>query len=404
MPASLATVDKILKEVYEGKIQDQLQDEAVGWKRIEKTSRGVESTVGGKYVTFPLRVRRNHGIGYRNENETLQAAGQQGYEAVRIKLKYGYGRVELSGQTMELADSNYQTFASVLDQEMTGIKNDIAKDTNRIFYGDGKGTLATIRTAKIANSGTTGATVDVASTKYLELGMQVDIVAAADGTVRAANRQVTAISRANRTVTISGAAGGEAALVIGDLIVRTGNYGREPNGLANLVTATGVVHELNASTEPSWAAFEDTNAGTLRPLSENMLIRNTDEVRVNGGKTSVMLASLGVRRAYFNLLSQQRRYPSTTNFAGGLTGLAFNNGREIPFVEDIDCPDSTIYGLDEDTFKIYRNSPWEWMQRDGNIWKWVQNKDAYEAVLNQYWELGINKRNANFVIKDLTEG
>ena len=49
MPATLTTVNAILKEVYEPKIQDQLQHDAVALKRIEKSSDGVVSEVGGKY-------------------------------------------------------------------------------------------------------------------------------------------------------------------------------------------------------------------------------------------------------------------------------------------------------------------------------------------------------------------
>lgn len=394
MPASLTTVNTITKEIYQGRIRNQLQEEAVGLKRIEKTSEGVESQVGGKYVTFPIRTRRNHGIGYRNELEALPQAGQQGWASVRVGLKYGYGRVQLSGQAIELADTNFQAFSSALDLEMTGLKNDIAKDSNRVFYGDGNGTLATLTATS------TGTTITVNQTKFTELGAQVDVVSPS-GTVRAANLSVTAVNTSTKVVTLSGAV---ATATTGDLVVRTGSFGREPQGLASIVTSTGTLFNVDPSVEPSWAAIVDSNSGTNRALSEGLLITNTDRVRVNGGKTSLMLMGLGVRRAYFNLLSQQRRYPSTTNFEGGFTGLAFNNGREIPMVEDVDAPDNTIYGLDEDSLKLYRNEAWSWMNRDGSIWKWKDNFDAYEAVLHQYWELGVNRRNANFVIRDLTEG
>jgi hypothetical protein len=141
-----------------------------------------------------------------------------------------------------------------------------------------------------------------------------------------------------------------------------------------------------------------------RALSEGMLITATDNVRVNGGRTSLIIAGLGVRRAYFNLLSQQRRYPSTKTFDGGFEGLTFHNGREIPVIEDPDAPPNTIYLVDESKFKIYRDKDWSWLQSDGTIWKWVHDFDAFEAVLKQYWEIGINQRNAHAVIQDVTEG
>src|SRR5690606_32569936 len=108
MPADLTTVTAITKEVYGPRIVDQLENETVLTKRIEKTSEGTTSTAGGKYVTFPLKTRRNTGISYRNENEQLQQPGQQGFNDVRVPLRYGYGRIRLTGQVMDLVKENFQ--------------------------------------------------------------------------------------------------------------------------------------------------------------------------------------------------------------------------------------------------------------------------------------------------------
>lgn len=398
MPATLSTVSAITKEIYTGKIRNQLQDEAVGWKRIQSTSEGVTTVVGGKYVTFPIRVTRNAGIGYRNEGEALQSSGQQGFTSVRIGLKYGYGRVRLNGQLFKLVQSDFQTFASAMETEMTGLKNDIAKDTNRIFYGDGTGTMAVC-------TGTSSTTsVAVSNAQYLEVGQIVDVLSSNGASTRVAGATISAITPGTypaATLTLSDAVTGQVA---GDIIVRTGNYGREPNGLGSLVTSTGTLFNVDPATYPQWAATVDSNGGVARALSEGRMITNTDTVRTKGGKTSLILYSLGVRRAYFNLLSQQRRYPSTTTFDGGLTGLTFHNGREIPCVEDIDAPYQTMYGLEEDSFKIYQDGDWEWMDQDDHIWKWVTGYDAYEAILYKYWELGLDRRNANFKLADITEG
>jgi hypothetical protein len=395
MGATLTTVNTITKEIYTGSIQDQLNEEAIGFKRIERTSDGVTQEVGGKYVTFPIRVRRNQGIGYRNELEALPAAGQQGWASVRVGLKYGYGRLQLSGQVIKLADKNFQAFSSAMELEMTGLKEDIQKDTNRVFYGTTLGTMATI-TADAANQ------ITVANAQYLEVGQQIDIVSIA-GTVRAANRSLTAVNQTTGVCTYDGA-DASASVVATDIVVRTGNYGREVTGLASHVTSTGILFNVDPAVEPTWAATVNANAGVARPLSEGLMITLTDNVRQKGGKVSLILTNLGVRRAYFNLLSQQRRYPSTTDFAGGFTGLAFNNGREIPVIDDPDAPPNTMYFLDEDKFKIYQEADWDWMQLDGSIWQRVVGFDAYEAVLEKYWELGSRQRNAQAVLQDITEG
>ena len=119
---TMATVDSILKEVYEGQLRDQLQSDTVTLKRIESSSEGVTHEVGGKYVTFPIRTKRNQGVGARIENEALPIARSQSYATARVSLKYLYGALEMTGQTFELADKNFQAFASALDEEMKGLR------------------------------------------------------------------------------------------------------------------------------------------------------------------------------------------------------------------------------------------------------------------------------------------
>lgn len=401
MGATLATVAAITKEIYEPRIRKQLNDDAVTLKRIQRSSDGVESNVGGRYVTFPIQTRRNSGIGARNENEALPAAGQQGYTAARINLKYLYGRISLTGQTIALVDSNAQAFASALDREVNGIKTDLAKDQNRQVYGDGSGAVAVLVTGAASNTQT------VLNAQYLQLGEQVDII---DGTtlgnpsptVKASNRQVTAVNLATNQFTFDGAT---QAVVNGDIVVRTGNVNREWTGLAKIVNNTGTLYNVDPTVEGTWKAEVDSNAGVLRALSEGLMILMADRIRINGGKTSAIYTNLGVRRAYFNLLSQQRMYTGTKDFGGGFTGLSFttDNG-DIPVAVDVDAPPNTMYFLDESEFTLFREEDWSFANMDGNMWQRVIGFDAYEAFLFQYSELGCHRRNAQGVVKDITEG
>jgi hypothetical protein len=134
------------------------------------------------------------------------------------------------------------------------------------------------------------------------------------------------------------------------------------------------------------------------------MIANVHKVRAVGGTTSVIFNGLGVSRSYFNLLVGQRRFTGTKTFDGGFDGLAFSAGKgDIPVVEDVDCPFNTQYGLDEKTIKLYREKQWYFPDPDGSMWKWVHDFDAWETLLKQYWEIGVKKRNANWVIRDLIE-
>lgn len=399
MGATLSTVSAILKEIYEPKIRKQLQDDTVALKRIEKSSEGVESQVGGRYVTFPIKTRRNAGIGARNELEALPVPGQQGYNAARIGLKYLYGGIQLSGQTIELANKNYQAFTSALDAEIEGLQTDLAKDQNRQVYGDGSGVVGLITADGVG-------TVTVKDAMYLQLGEMIDIVdgttlAAATPTVKASNRQVTSVDITTGVVTYNGA---DVTAVAGDILVRTGNANREWTGLASIVRNTGTLYNVDPTSEPVWKAEVDANAGVNRALSEGLMINMVDRIRANGGKTTVILSNLGVRRAYFNLLSQQRTYVNTKEFTGGFSGLAFTtDAGEVPFVVDVDAPKNTQYFLNEKELTLYREGDWSWMDRDGSMWQRVIGFDAYEARMYQYSEIGCHRRNSQGVIKDLTE-
>lgn len=394
MGATLTTATNILKEIYEPKIQDQLQNELTTSKRLEQTSEGVTSEVGGKYVVFPIHVRRNHGIGARLEMEQLPVAQNQGYASARVSLAYLYGAVRLSGQTMELAKTNAQAFASVLDQEMDGLQTDVAKDMNRQVFGTSVGALMTTTAAYAVNTLTT------TNTQYMEVGMVVDIYDSTGTTLRATARNVTAVTPT--TIVVDGAA--IAAGASGDIVVRTGSLNRETIGLSQIVSDVGTLYNIDPTVETKWKSQVNANGGVNRALSESLMIRMVDDIRTQGGKTTLITTTLGVRRSYFNLLVQQREYSNVSEFEGGFKGLKFttDNG-EIPVISDLDCQPNRMYFLNEKTLKYYRESDWSFMDRDGSKWQRVIGYDAYDATLYTYRQLGCHRRNSQGIVRDITE-
>ena len=395
MGATLTTATNILKEIYEPRIREQLQNRLTTSKRIEQTSEGVTADVGGKYVVFPIHTKRNSGIGARQELENLPVAGNQGYARAQVSLAYLYGSVRLSGPTMELAKTNSQAFASVLDQEITGIQRDLAKDMNRQVYGTSVGALATISTIYTA--------VNIAlttNTQYLEIGQNIDIYDSTGVTQRVTTRTITAIVK-NTSFTFSGAV---ATGAVGDIVVRQGNLNRETIGLQQIVSNTGVLYNIDPAVEPLWQSLVNGNAGSNRALSESLMIRTVDDVFTNGGETSAVFTTLGVRRSYFNLLQQQRQYVNTEEFTGGFKGLKFttDNG-DIPVISDVDCQPNRMYFINEKELKWYRESDWSFMDLDGSKWQRVIGVDAYDATLYKYCQLGTHRRNSHAIVQDITE-
>lgn len=400
---TMTTVDNILKEVYEGDVQDQLQSEVKTLKRIERSSEGITHHVGGKYVRFGVRTKRNHGIGARSENEALPIARTQAYEDAEVSLKYLYGSLELTGQAFELAEKDYQAFSSVLDQEVNGIKEGLRKDTNRQVYGDGSGLLAT---ATGAGSTTTFVTTDG---QYLEEGMFVDIIDSDGSTVNNSAVEITAISESAGTYTVTlGTAG--TATATGDTMYRDNNKDKEINGFGSIIADTGSLYGIDPASVGVWKATVHDNGGTPRALSEGLMISLVDAIgKKGGGKPTVIWTSPGVRRSYFNLLVQQRRTTNTQEFTGGFKGLAFTTDEgEIPLMHDNDAPEGEMQFVNEKEIKLYEAGDWSFMNRDGSNWSRVVTSagkfDAYEATLYKYCEIGTHRRNAHGKLTDITEG
>jgi hypothetical protein len=411
---TLATLSAILKEIYEGEVREQLNNDVVGLRRIEKSSQGIESTVGGKYVTFPVHYGRNGGIGARREMEDLPIAGSQSTAAARVGLKYLYGSMQLSGQAMELADSNTQAFISALNLEKQGLTDDLLKDLNRAVYGTGNGAMGVV-----SNVGAGTVATLSSGAQYFNVGDIVDVWAAAALAAdtpppkngAASPLTVTAVNASANQVTLSGS----VTFAAGDVITRYGSANREWTGLGAICQNSGVLYNIDPAVVDKWRATVDANGGTPRALTEGLIIKNVDAARTNGCKTSVLLTTLGVRRAYFQLLVQQREFVNTSqdnkSFEGGFVGLAFTtDAGEIPLVADIDAPTGKMFGLDESHIRMYRDADWSFMNRDGGLWRVVPGggagaiKDAYMATMFQYSELGTDRRGGHFQIQDLIEG
>ena len=403
---TMTTVDPILKEIYGPRLVDQLQSEIITLKRIEKTSEGVTEEVGGKYVTFPLRVKRNHGIGARNESEALPTARTQGYVAARVGLTYQYGSIQLTGQTFELAEKSPQTFASAVDEEMSGLTETLKKDVNRQVYGTSVGKLATAN----AVGSTTTFVLSNDEAIYLEVGMIVDVYTSGD-VLRDSAREISNVqmdtpSAGTTTVTFSAAA---TATASGDYLVRDDSRGKEIIGFREIVGTSNTVYNVNPATTPVWRSVID-DPGSDRPLSEGLMTSMVDRIRTNGGRTTVIFTTLGVRRSYVTLLQQQRRYTNTTKFEGGFSGIAFTTDTgDIPVVPDYDCPKKQMFYMNEKALKQYQTHDWKWMDRDGSMWQRVigsngDRYDAYDAVMYKYFQLGTNRRNTHGRMGSITEG
>lgn len=394
----LTFASEALKLVY-GDLHMQLRDKTPALDFIQSSASNI--TRNGKEVVFDTHIGRNQGIGARNVREKLPTAGAQKYKQAHLYLKNLYGSIEVDGQLFEQAAEDYQAFINVVDNEIKGLRRDLAVDMNRQIYGDGSGKIAVVKTANTADT-----TVEFDSVHWVEYGMIVDVLSADGATQKANEVEVVSVNTATNVVTF----GSNVTCAVGDIIVRASNttnsYGKELTGLAKIVSATGILHEINPADTPVWASTEVTlgSVGTPGTLTELDLISLVQKVDKQGGDVDVFLASPGVYNAYWNLLQSFRQFTNTAALTGGQRSFTFEAlGKPIRFVSDYAAPKGTLYALSSKELVMNQKKDWSWMDRDGSMWSKVADTDAYEARYYLYAELGTYRRNAHAKLSNIAE-
>jgi len=405
MALTLATADSALKEDYQPVVREQINNAILLLQQVEKNTRDIE----GRRAVLSLHVARSSGVGARAEGGSLPVAASQGYAEERVPMKFNYGRIQLSGPVIRAMKSDRGSFVRAVQSETAGLTNDLKRDVNRQLFGGVSGVNGAIALCTTTSGSTTinlATTTTVVQLRQLEVGMVVDIGTAANPTLEAAARTITAVSVANKTITISGAAVTTAGT---DYVFRSGSAGNEVTGLSSIIASSGTLFNVDPNTYPMWVSTVDSNSGTNRSVSENLFAKNMHNTFIAGGvDIDLWLTSDGVFRAYSNLLTSLKRFPQTLDLKGGFKGLdmsagGYGGGVGVALAWDRDCQANTAYGLSTPHLFEYQMSDWEWMQEDGAVLSRVPGFDLYEANLFKYHELTTDKRNAHCKIADLTE-
>lgn len=419
MPASLSTVDAILKDDYKDFIE-QLNDAMFLISQVETR----KDTVQGRIARHAIHLGRSSGVGARGENGTLPTAGNQAYATVPVPVRYVYGRIQLSGPTIRQAVTDRGAFVDALDAEMMGIRQDAMKDVNRQLWGTSNGVIAQCGTTTAATTvvlaSTTGSTA--LRQLYFDGGMVVDIGTVASPTTIASARTVTSVDTTNKTIAISGAA---VTTSSSHFVFRTGAGGASSNtgqpgdgqieltGVQTIVSDSAVLHTINPSSQPNWKAYVNSNSGTNRSVSETLITGAIMKTLIASGKKPNLLVSAeGVHLSVANLFLSLKRNMEQTQLKGGYAGIQYyspsvsGKGDEGPTVlyADFDCPNNKLYGINTESLVWHQvGEGWSFMDMDGAVMNRKPDLDAYEATLTCYAELACKQRNSHFVISDLTE-
>lgn len=398
-PGVLSTIDGILKEDY---VMENIVNTVnmVTYFLSQLTS---EKTTAGRRYIFPVQFGVGEGQGSRGENEDLPEEGWGEYDQAMGNVRYDYGSMYITGQSIEATESGKASFVSALKQALKDVRDGFKLNTHRESWGDGTGVIA------LVDGTVTGSTTVPVTAPY---GLTYDETALTNSQkVRGFRRKMKVyfvsadLSRTITAVNGDGTITVDTAITLADRdrIVRgdaTGktSYNKEVQGVSAAVLATGTYLTIPRAGIPEWQSNLIDASGA--DLDEDLMQQAFDVAEINGtDEPDLLIAEHEVRRLYVALLQGNKRFVNTMDLQGGFKAVEYNGK---PLVTDKRCPPQRLYYLRMADWLWYVMKPLGWIQRDGTVLKWVSGKDAYRAILAAYRNIACQKPANQTVLYNLT--
>ncbi len=348
-------------------------------------------------------------------------------------MKRLYGQLQFDGLAIACG-KGMGAVKELVKGETEALMSYVPRKLNKIYWGDGSGRLAIVKTGATSTS----MTLDGDTTnwglfgidsngytnpgQYLFEGMQIDVYPATPGSVESEENTITALSddgAGTNTATITSATFTSNAFVYDhDTYATTEAAGTGvPMGIAGIIsnanpyvgsTATSAFQGVNRSS----AGYDWSNAqvfdmgsaiGSPAVVTEIKMLEVIQSAE-KWGKVSVIITNPFIWRALYVILKADKTMPNDPGYWGGLTGMKFYGGRAngIPIVWDDDCPDGRMYFIDDSTIKISapEKNGFNWESgSSGHILTKLEGKDEFTAHMRHYYNMTCTKPKANALLR-----
>lgn len=390
MGATLAYLNEILQKDYLPGFVAQINEESsYFYKLMEKNT----DPALGADSTFLVTFGRSGGLGSRAEDGALPIASSAGRKQISASPKNFFGTIRLTDRAIKSGKTG-AAFVDILSLEMEEQMRDSKDNLNRQMFGDGTGTLTTVKT-----TAATTKTFVVESAKFLAPGQRIDILDVTDSNAKLADGAVISnVNKVTNTVTITYAS--SISVEKGDILVTSGAYGKEISGLDLIMTAGNTLYGVDRSTN-SWFDPNVLTCSESVLLDDDIMEKAIQMVDLESGmQPDLILAGYAAQRVLKNYLSQYQRYSTIdTRYDAGHKTMSYDG---IPVERDKYQNDNTMDFLKMDTFSLLSiGELFSWMDADGSVLKAVSGYPMYEAILASYAEIACKKPNANVRVKGI---
>ena len=412
------------------------------------------SMVQGKFVQHPVHDGRNMGgVGPVGVGGKLPTPGAQSYTEFQYPIRSVYGRIKFTGLVADASATDIDSWLRAVDSELSGLRDDLARNENRILHGNGSGILCEVTSVADAVQQTavhyTGyegsATMDTAAvdaTQHLEIGDRVAFWAHQDDglatTVTGSKFSATVTAKTATTFdcddggfetstdaktpyyvvkaneVLSADPGGVSPSIgfanepMGlNGILSDGDFENTGGGDNTVTNDSGLTNGAFQNLAVSGNDFHKcrllSNSSGKRPVTESLIQQGLSLVEMSfRGKTDAFICSYGIRDAFADLMLTYRRHVNRTELRAGFSTVAYN---DIPFIPDRDALPNRLMGIDKSDIRQHcmGSADYRFIDEDGSIYHRLPDEHAYQAAMYRRYTYGVFCRARHLLITDIDE-
>jgi len=279
------------------------------------------------------------------------AALNEGTNVVTKQAEYNYSHnwfdVIIESAVIDESATSALAVARAVETEREGAVDGIKRQLQRGLFSDGSGVICSLKDNE--NESTTmevsGDGANALKRGHLYPGLKIDIGTLADEDSKAEDREITAVSVANGTITISGVKidteeNGKFFVSIAN--ARSGETSNEIDGLLAMLSDSTEYGGIDPAEVPTWASYVDS---TAQDVSTSLIYELEDEVFQSSGEEPdwCIGAAKQIRILSEELQAQVRFNAGDSYNTGKRNGLTTPQG--TPIERHFDCPDRALFML-----------------------------------------------------------
>jgi hypothetical protein len=397
---SITQVWDIIKDDFRDGVIEQIPREVVLFDKIK-----FENT-DGREMVLKTELGGNLGIGFVAERGTLPIARGGLFDEWKVRPKYMYGRMELTGPQIHQCAGKAAAFIDLVAHKMENTKRNFVRVANRVMWGDASGRLAQIAGTPTYSSPQTTCVIDNGNTyDFLEHGW---VTFGTDTTLY----EIDEVDHANSTIYIIGDA---TSVAVNDAYVyHGGSYdsglGFEPMGLKGHISASnppqGSYQTLDRTgTGMGWTqAYVKNMASAAFTTSDIREFLWTIRGKTAGELPNIFLTEEGVFNSYLLLLEAkgQQMQPVVSNQGYAESVYITQAGKKLELMNTLNCPQGSIYAVnDKYMFGIEsRKLDYDKTFRS-QVFMPRENSDMFEGRIAWYWNVGVDWPKAHGVMTNI---